>query len=247
MITNSLNNLLYLPLGGTAVGTCLNAEKNFDKKVISEINLELKTKFKIQNKFHGLSFKDDLVYAHSTLKVLCTNLYKIANDIRFLSSGPRCGYNEIIIPNNEPGSSIMPGKINPTQCEALMMVCLQVFGNDSTISLANSQGNFQLNTFMPLIALNYVSSLQLISDVLNSFSKLCLDGLKPNKTKMDDNVNNSLMLITALTSKIGYEKAAQVANYANEKNLSLKQAALNLKIVNDEKEFDKLVNPSLMI
>ncbi|MDR0985332.1 MAG: class II fumarate hydratase [Mycoplasmataceae bacterium] len=246
-INNSLNYLNELPIGGTAVGTGLNCPRGFDKKVCSYLSKLWKINFKpLPNKFNGLAFKERVASTHSQLKVLATTLYKIANDIRFLSSGPRAGIGEIIIPTNEPGSSIMPGKVNPTQCEAMMMVCNQVIGNDVTISLCASQGNYELNTFMPIIAYGALWSIRLLTDAINSFNHKCVMGITINNQRMKHNLDNSLMLVTALSPKIGYAKAAEIAKLAYKENTSLKQAALKLKYVSS-KEFDELVKPEKMI
>jgi fumarate hydratase class II len=200
----------------------------------------------MNNKFDGLAFKERIAASHSMLKVLATSLYKVANDVRFLASGPRAGIGELNIPANEPGSSIMPGKVNPTQCEAMMMVCLQVIGNDTTISVAASQGNFELNTFMPLIAYDALQSIRLLSDAMDSFTKKCVVDITANREKIQHNLDNSLMLVTALSPKIGYAKAAEIAKYAHKNGTTLKQAALKLKYVS-ESEFNKLVDPKKMI
>lgn len=215
MILEASNGLLNLAIGGTAVGTGLNAPKNFGENVSEILSKNLGFKFKSDfNKFHALSSKDEIVYAHGALKALAANLMKIANDIRWLASGPRCGLGEINIPANEPGSSIMPGKVNPTQAEAMTMVCAQVMGNDMTIGFAASQGNFQLNVFMPVIIYNFLKSVRLLSDTINSFNKNCASGIEPNVEKMNYNLYHSLMLVTALSPQIGYDNAAKVAKYA---------------------------------
>ncbi|MDR0826183.1 MAG: class II fumarate hydratase [Mycoplasmataceae bacterium] len=247
LVKDSLKYLYELPLGGTAVGTGLNTPKNFDKKAISNLASIYDIPFKpMNNKFDGLAFKERIAASHSMLKVLATSLYKVANDVRFLASGPRAGIGELNIPANEPGSSIMPGKVNPTQCEAMMMVCLQVIGNDTTISVAASQGNFELNTFMPLIAYDALQSIRLLSDAMDSFTKKCVVDITANREKIQHNLDNSLMLVTALSPKIGYAKAAEIAKYAHKNGTTLKQAALKLKYVS-ESEFNKLVDPKKMI
>ncbi len=247
MIITSLTPLRRLAIGGTAVGTGLNAPKGFDEAVCEEITLIAGSYFvPDENKFHSLSSKDELVFAHGALKALCADLLKIANDIRLLASGPRAGLGEIFIPENEPGSSIMPGKVNPTQCEAVTMVCVQVMGNDAAIGFAASQGNFQLNVFMPLIIHNYLQSLRLLRDVIYSFDKRCVSGIRANGEKMEKNLYNSLMLVTALTPKIGYEKGAQTAKLAYKEGLSLKEAALKLGYLTEE-EFDGIFKPLEMI
>ncbi|MDR3257850.1 MAG: class II fumarate hydratase [Mycoplasmataceae bacterium] len=246
-ILNSLNSLYELPLGGTAVGTGLNAPHDFDKKAINNLTQIYKLPFQVMNnKFDGLAFKERVVSIHSQLKVLATSLYKIANDVRFLGSGPRAGIGELILPANEPGSSIMPGKVNPTQSEAMMMVCAQILGNDTTISFAASQGNFELNTFMPVMAFDALWSIRLLSDAMDSFTKKCIVGIEVNHEKIKYNLDNSLMLVTALAPKIGYAKSAEIAKYAHKNNLTLKQAALKLKYIS-ETEFDQLVRPERMI
>lgn len=231
--------LLELAIGGTAVGTGLNAPKGFDEAVCRELNLIFKEGFKpAKNKFHALSSKDEIAFAHGAIKAVACDLMKIANDIRWLSSGPRCGLSEITIPENEPGSSIMPGKVNPTQCEALTMVCAQVMGNDTTIGICASQGNFQLNVYMPVIIYNFVNSASLLCDTISSFEKNCVRGIKPNKEKMKENLDKSLMTVTALTPHIGYEKGAEVAKLAFKENISLKEACLKLGYLTSE-EFDR--------
>lgn len=247
MILASLIHLRVLAIGGTAVGTGINAPKNFDKEVVKHLNQYTKFEFLTSsNKFHALSFKDAILNAHGAIQTLATSLFKIANDIRWLASGPRSGIGEITIPANEPGSSIMPGKVNPTQCESMMMVCSQVIGNHSTITFATSQGNFQLNVMMPVITYNFLNSINLLGDALDSFIKKCVNGIKVNKDKIQFNLHNSLMLVTTLSPKIGYAKAADIAKYAYKNNLTLKQATLELKYVT-AKEFDELVDPKKMI
>ncbi|MBQ7353221.1 MAG: class II fumarate hydratase [Clostridia bacterium] len=231
--------LLELAIGGTAVGTGLNAPKGFDEAVCNELKLIFEESFKpAKNKFHALSSKDEIAFAHGAIKAVACDLMKIANDIRWLSSGPRCGLSEITIPENEPGSSIMPGKVNPTQCESLTMVCAQVMGNDTTIGICASQGNFQLNVYMPVIIYNFVNSTGLLCDAICSFEKNCVRGIKPKKEKMKENLDKSLMTVTALTPHIGYEKGAEVAKLAFKENISLKEACLKLGYLTSE-EFDK--------
>jgi fumarate hydratase class II len=239
--------LSRLALGGTAVGTGINAPKEFGSlsaKYVSELTgLEFQSE---ENKFHALTSKDALVFAHGALKALAANLLKIANDVRWLSSGPRCGIGEISIPENEPGSSIMPGKVNPTQCEAVTMVAVQVMGNDATIGFAASQGNFELNVFMPVIMYNFLQSVRLLSDVVNSFNKNCVVGIRANCEKMRANLNNSLMLVTALNPHIGYENAAKVAKKAHNEGITLKEACVKLGFLSGE-EYDRIVIPEKMV
>lgn len=246
-IKKSAAGLANLAIGGTAVGTGLNAPKGFAEAVANEISELTGAPFvSAGNKFHALSAKDEIAFAHSALKVLAADMMKIANDIRWLASGPRCGLGEIAIPENEPGSSIMPGKVNPTQCEAVTMVAAQVMGNDVTIGIAASQGNFQLNVFMPVIAYNFLQSAALLSDAINSFNKNCVSGIKANRDKMADNLNRSLMLVTVLNPYIGYDNAAKVAKKAYAENISLKEAVLALGLMT-EKEFDNVMHPENMI
>ena len=239
--------LSRLALGGTAVGTGINAPEEFGSlsaKYVSELTgLEFQSE---ENKFHALTSKDALVFSHGALKALAANLLKIANDVRWLSSGPRCGIGEISIPENEPGSSIMPGKVNPTQCEAVTMVAVQVMGNDATIGFAASQGNFELNVFMPVIMYNFLQSVKLLSDVINSFNKNCVIGIRANYEKMRENLNNSLMLVTALNPHIGYENAAKVAKTAHNEGITLKEACVKLGFLSGE-EYDRIVIPEKMV
>ena len=245
-ILKSCNSLKELAIGGTAVGTGLNAPKDFDTKVCIELNKMLDIAFiPNPNKFHGLTSHDGLVFAHGAIKGLAANLMKIANDIRWLASGPRCGLGELILPANEPGSSIMPGKVNPTQCEALSMVAIQVMANDVAISLGASQGNFELNVYKPMIIYNFLQSITLLSDAIKSFDKNCIKGLKVDEAKIKYYLDNSLMLVTALSPHIGYEKAAKIAKNAYEKNISLKQSALELGI--NAKDYDDFIKPKNMI
>lgn len=246
-IYNSLPHLSELALGGTAVGTGLNAPKGYDElvaKYISEFTgLEFKT---APNKFEALASHDNIVEAHGALKQLAVSLYKIAQDVRLLASGPRSGIGEIFIPENEPGSSIMPGKVNPTQCEAMTMVCAQVLGNDTTISFAGSQGNFELNVFKPVMAYNYLQSAELLGDACVSFDEHCAAGITPNHARIGELLEQSLMLVTALNKHIGYEKAAEIAKKAYKENSTLKAAALALGYVSAE-DFDQWVDPAKMI
>ena len=247
MIIASLGGIKELALGGTAVGTGLNAPKGFDKLVADEVSLITGKKFvTAKNKFHALTSKDELVFTHGALKALAGNLMKIANDVRWLSSGPRCGLGEIFIPENEPGSSIMPGKVNPTQCESLTMVAVQVMANDTAVGFASSQGNFELNVFMPVIIYNFLQSVRLLADGINSFNKNCASGIKANKQKMNYNLYNSLMLVTALNPYIGYENAAKTAKKAHKENISLKEACVSLGFLTEE-EFDKVFHPEQMV
>lgn len=247
MISDALKYVYALPIGGTAVGTGINTPKNFDKMVCSE--LSKLTNYKLvpmDNKFRGLSSKDAVSYYHSSLKVLAESLMKIANDVRFLSSGPNCGIGEIFIPQNEPGSSIMPGKVNPTQCESMMMVCIQVIANNLAVTIGNTQGNFQLNTFMPLIIYNVNQSINLLSDAMDSFNTKCVVGIKPNLYRIKNHLDHNLMLATALNTKIGYDKASQIVKNAVKKNISLRESAAELKFLTSA-EFDKIIDPKKMI
>ena len=247
MIEQSLKPLSHLALGATAVGTGLNAPKGFDTEVTKEVSLITGLDFKPEeNKFHALTSKDELVFAHGALKALACDLMKIANDIRWLASGPRCGLGEINIPENEPGSSIMPGKVNPTQCEAVTMVSVQVMANDTAIGICASQGNFELNVFMPVCIYNFLQSVRLLSDVCLSFEKNCVSGITANKAKMREYLDNSLMTVTALTPVIGYENAAKVVHKAHKENVSLKEACVALGYL-DEKEFDENFHPERMV
>lgn len=246
-IKEALEGLRELALGGTAVGTGLNAHKDFGKMVAEEISSLTKTRFVTAgNKFYSLTSKSDLDYAHGALKSLAADLMKIANDVRWLASGPRCGIGEITIPENEPGSSIMPGKVNPTQSEALTMVAVQVMANDVAINLGASQGNFQLNVFMPMMIYNFLQSVRLLRDAIISFDEHCASGILPNKEKMKENLDKSLMLVTALNPHIGYEKAADIAKTAHAKGLSLKEAAVELGYLTEE-EFEDIVRPKTMV
>ena len=245
-LNNSLDHLSELAIGGTAVGTGLNTPKNFDKITVENISKECNINFKVaDNKFEALAAHDAIVETHAAIKQLAVSTYKIANDIRLLGSGPRAGFSELILPANEPGSSIMPGKINPTQCEAICMVCAQIIGNDYTIGFAGSQGHLELNVYKPLMAAKIIESLKLFSDGIISFNKNCVKGLKANKKKINEHLNNSLMLVTALNNKIGYYKAAEIANNAYKNGTTLKEEALKLKYLSEE-EFDKWVDPNKM-
>ena len=246
MLKSSLPYLKQLALGGTAVGTGLNAPKGFDTKVAEAVSkLTGKDFITAPNKYHALTSKDELVFAHGAIKALAADMMKIANDVRWLASGPRAGLGEIHIPENEPGSSIMPGKVNPTQCEAVTMVAVQVMGNDAAISFAASQGNFELNVFMPVIAYNFVQSARLLAEAILSFNKNCAVGITANKEKMHHNLYNSLMLVTALNPYIGYENAAKTAHKAFDENISLKEACVGLGFLTAEK-FDEVFKPEDM-
>ena len=247
MLALSLKGLRELALGGTAVGTGLNAPKGFDTEVAKAVSeLTGKEFVTAANKFHSLTSKDELVFAHGALKGLAANLMKIANDIRWLSSGPRCGLGEIFIPENEPGSSIMPGKVNPTQCEAVTMVAVQVMANDTAVGIAASQGNFELNVFMPVCIYNFLQSVRLLTDALISFNNNCVSGIRPNREKMDENLRRSLMLVTCLNPHIGYENAAKTAKKAYKENISLKEACVSLGFLTEE-EFDQVFKPEAMV
>ena len=246
MLSSSLPYLKQLALGGTAVGTGLNAPKGFDVKVAEEVSkLTGKDFITAPNKFHALTSKDEIVFAHGALKALAADLMKIANDVRWLASGPRDGLGEIHIPENEPGSSIMPGKVNPTQCEAMTMVAVQVMGNDVAVGMAASQGNFELNVFMPVAAYNFLQSVRLLAEVMVSFNNNCAIGITANKDKMHFNLYNSLMLVTALNPYIGYENAAKTSHLAYEKDISLKDACVQLGFLTAEK-FDEVFKPEQM-
>ena len=243
----SIKPLRELALGGTAVGTGLNAPKGFDTLVASEVSkLTGKDFVTAGNKFHALTSKDELVFAHGAIKATAADMMKIANDVRWLASGPRLGIGEIFIPENEPGSSIMPGKVNPTQCEAVTMVAVQVMGNDVAVGMAASQGNFELNVFMPVCIYNFLQSARLLAEAIISFDKNCAVGIKANKEKMHDNLHNSLMLVTALNPYIGYENAAKTAKKAFKENTSLKEACVALGFLTAEK-FDEVFHPEQMV
>ena len=243
----SLNELYPLAQGGTAVGTGLNAKPKFAecfaKEVSNFTNLPFYT---AENKFEALAGNDAYVAAHGAINTVAVSLFKIANDIRFLASGPRSGLGEISLPANEPGSSIMPGKVNPTQCEALTMVCLQVMGNNTTISMSGSQGHFELNVYKPVMAYNMLQSIKIMSDSVNCFTKKCIVGIIANEVRINELLNSSLMLVTALAPTIGYDNATKVAKAAHKNGTTLKEEAMQLGFI-DEKEFDKIVRPELMI
>ena len=247
MLLLASEELKALALGGTAVGTGLNAPKGFDVLVAEEIAKLTAKEFRTaENKFHALTSKDELVFAHGALKALAADLMKIANDVRWLASGPRDGLGEIFIPANEPGSSIMPGKVNPTQCEAVTMVAVQVMGNDVAVGMAASQGNFELNVFMPVCAYNFLQSARLLAESMDSFNKNCAVGIRANREKMRENLHNSLMLVTALNPYIGYENAAKTAKKAYAENISLKEACVSLGFLTAE-EFDRVFHPEEMV
>ena len=246
-IEKALNEIYYLAQGGTAVGTGLNTRRNFDKKVVKEIKQITKLPFKpAKNKFAALAAHDAIVNFSGTMNTTAVCLMKIANDIRFLGSGPRAGYGELILPENEPGSSIMPGKVNPTQCEAVTMVCVKVIGNHNGITMAGSHGHFELNVFKPLIIHNILQSINIMADSSNGFAKYCIRGLKADKKRIKSLLDNSLMLVTALSPKIGYDNAAKVAKRAHKNGTTLKEEALKTGLIN-EKEFMKIVDPKKMV
>lgn len=246
MIKESTQHLKELAIGGTAVGTGLNAHPEFSDRVCKAINVFTGKDFvSAENKFHALTSHDETVYAHGALKALAADLMKIANDVRWLASGPRCGIGEITIPANEPGSSIMPGKVNPTQSEAVTMVAAQVMGNDASIGFAASQGNFELNVFKPMIAYNFLQSCEILADSTLSFDERCVQGIEPNHEQIEKNLNDSLMLVTALNPHIGYENAARIAKKAFEDNATLKETAVKLELLTEE-EFDQYVVPKEM-
>ena len=247
LIRLGVGPLKELALGGTAVGTGLNAPKGFSEKVAAEVaKLTGKDFITAENKFHALTSKDEMVFAHGAIKALAADMMKIANDVRWLASGPRDGLGEIFIPENEPGSSIMPGKVNPTQCEAVTMVAVQVMGNDVAVGMAASQGNFELNVFMPVCAYNFLQSARLLAEAIRSFNKNCAVGIKANKEKMHHNLHNSLMLVTALNPYIGYENAAKTAKKAYKDNISLKEACVELGFLTAER-FDEVFHPEEMV
>ncbi len=242
----ALNGLYDLAIGGTAVGTGLNAPKDFGERAAQKISDLTGLPFRSHpNKFAALSAHDEIVFASGALKTLAASLMKIANDVRLLASGPRAGLGELLLPENEPGSSIMPGKVNPTQSEAMTMIAVQVFGNDAAIGFAGSQGNFELNVFKPVIIFNFLNSVRLLADACRSFTEHCVKGMRLNRARIEQNVNNSLMLVTALSPKIGYDKAAEIAHKALHENLSLREAALKLGYLT-ESEFDQIVRPETM-
>ena len=247
LIALALPPLRELALGGTAVGPGLTAPAGFDRRVAREVsNLTGKAFQTAENKFHALTSKDELVFAHGALKALAADLMKIANDVRWLASGPRDGLGEIFIPENEPGSSIMPGKVNPTQCEAVTMVAVQVMGNDAAVGFAASQGNFELNVFMPVLIYNFLQSARLLAEAMESFNRNCAVGIRANREKMAHNLHNSLMLVTALNPYIGYENAAKTAKLAYKENISLKEACVKLGFLTAQ-QFDEVFHPEQMI
>ncbi|MWV62396.1 class II fumarate hydratase [Helicobacter saguini] len=246
-ILATLPTLRELAIGGTAVGTGLNAHPQLSEKVSEELTKITGTKFiSSPNKFHALTSHDAINFTHGAMKGLAANLMKIANDVRWLASGPRCGLGELLIPENEPGSSIMPGKVNPTQCEAMTMVAVQVMGNDVTIGIAASQGNFELNVFKPVIIYNFLQSLDLLADAMHSFNIHCAEGIEANKKVIDHNLHNSLMLVTALNPHIGYENAAKIAKNAHKKGISLKESGIELGLLTEE-QFKEWIVPEKMI
>jgi len=247
LIREAEKPLMELALGGTAVGTGLNAPEGFDRLAAEKIAGETGMPFiTAENKFHALTSRDEMVFAHGALKALAADLMKIANDIRWLASGPRLGLGEILIPENEPGSSIMPGKVNPTQCEQVTMVAAQVMGNDVTVGIAASQGNFELNVFMPVCAYNFLQSARLLRESMDSFRERCVSGIRANRAKMAENVERSLMLVTALSPKIGYENAAKTAKKAFREGMSLREACTALGYLT-EAEFDACFHPERMV
>jgi fumarate hydratase class II len=247
MIKESAKHILNLAIGGTAVGTGINADPTFGDKVAEELERQTGYPFvSSDNKFHALTSHDEIVHVHGALKGLAADLMKMANDVRWLASGPRSGIGEITIPANEPGSSIMPGKVNPTQCEALTMVAVQVFGNDAAIGFAASQGNFELNVFKPVIIYNFLQSVHLLGDAMKSFDERCVRGIEPNVETIQENVNRSLMLVTALNPHIGYEKAAQIAKLAFKEGTTLKEAAIKTGYVTEE-QYEEWIVPEKMV
>ena len=247
MLSAALPSLRRLALGGTAVGTGLNAPAGFDTLVAEEISRLTGTRFVTdENKFHALTSRDELVFAHGAVKALACDMMKIANDVRWLASGPRCGFGEIRIPENEPGSSIMPGKVNPTQCEQVTMVAVQVIANDVAVGMAASQGNFQLNVFMPVLIYNFLQSVRLLGESIEAFRMNCAEGITAVREKMDENLRRSLMLVTALNPYIGYENAAKTAKLAFSENISLKEACVKLGFLTAER-FDEVFHPEKMI
>ena len=245
-VENALNEIYFLAQGGTAVGTGLNTKKNFDKKIVKEISKITKIPFKTSlNKFASLAAHDEIVNFSGALNTTAVCLMKIANDIRFLGSGPRAGYGELILPSNEPGSSIMPGKVNPTQSEAVTMVCVKVIGNHNGITMAGSHGHFELNVFKPLIIHNILQSIEIMSDSTKTFSLYCVNGIKADKKRIKKLLDNSLMLVTALTPKIGYDRAALIAKQAHKNGTTLKEEIIKMGLMS-EKEYDKLLDPIKM-
>ena len=244
---NALKEIYLLAQGGTAVGTGINSKKGFDKKIINQIKKITKLPFKpTKNKFAALAAHDEIVNFSGTLNTTAVCLMKIANDVRFLGSGPRAGYGELILPANEPGSSIMPGKINPTQSEAVTMVCVKVIGNHNGITMAGSHGHFELNVFKPLIAHNILQSIDLLADSSKNFALFCVKGIKADKDKIKYYLNNSLMLVTALAPKIGYDNAAKIAKLALKNKTTLREEAIKSGLIN-EKDYQRIVNPKKMI
>ena len=247
MLRAALPYLRELALGGTAVGTGLNAPKDFGRLAAEAVSVLTGTRFvTAENKFQALSSKDALVFAHGAMKALAADLMKLPNDVRWLGSGPRCGLGELFLPENEPGSSIMPGKVNPTQCESVTMVAVQVMGNDAAIGFAASQGNFQLNVFMPVLIYDFLQSLRLLTDSICSFDRNCMRGIRPNRRKMEENLRRSLMLVTALSPYIGYENAARTAKKAYQEEISLREACLSLGYLTAER-FDEVFHPEEMV
>ena len=247
MLAGALPPLEALALGGTAVGTGLNCPPGFDQAAAGYIAQLTGCPFRpAENKFHALTSRDAAVFAHGALKALAGDLMKIANDVRWLASGPRCGLGEITIPENEPGSSIMPGKVNPTQCEAVTMAAVQVMGNDAAVGFAASQGNFALNVFLPVIAYNFLQSARLLADAMDSFNRNCLEGLKADRRRMAEYLERSLMLVTCLTPRVGYERAAEAAKLAHREGLTLREAVLRLELLSPE-EYDQVVVPEKMV
>ncbi len=247
MLISSCEGLRELALGGTAVGTGLNAPAQFGELAAQEVSRLTGKRFvTAPNKFHALTSKDQIVFAHGALKALSADLMKIANDVRLLASGPRCGIGELLIPENEPGSSIMPGKVNPTQCEALTMVAVQVMGNDAAVGFAASQGHLQLNVFMPVCIYNFLQSAGLLADAMTSFRINCAEGIRPNTQKIQEYLRASLMLVTALNPHIGYDNAAKIAKTAHAQNITLREAAVSLGLLTED-EFDAIVRPEQMI
>lgn len=247
MLLDATEHLRALAEGGTAVGTGINCPEGFREKFLSALNNELSENFRApENNFHAMTSRDELVFAHGALKALAGNLMKIANDVRFLASGPRCGYGEISIPFNEKGSSIMPGKVNPTQCEQVTMVAVQVMANDTAVAFANSQGNFELNVYAPLIAYNFLQSVNLLTDSVHCFNEYCAKGIKANEEKMLDNLNQSLMLVTALSPEIGYDKAGEIAKKAYESGKTLKEVCTEQGVMSAE-HFDELTQPEKLV
>ena len=246
-LEKALEPLEYLAIGGTAVGTGLNAPEGFGEEMAEVLSEMLGMKLhSSDNKFYQLTSKGALINSHGAIKTLACDLIKIANDVRMLSSGPRCGIGEISIPANEPGSSIMPGKVNPTQCEAMIMVCTQIIGNDVTVGLAGSQGNFQLNVSMPVIIYNYLQSIKLLADAVESFNLKCLQGIQPENHNIERHLENSLMLVTALNQHLGYDKGAEIVKKAHGESITLREAAIALKLISEE-DFDRIVDPTKMI